>query len=115
VFEWLVDPAMLSQWWPSEAETDPVVGASYRMYWSGPDVTLRGRYLAVEPGVRVAFTWSWDHDDIPPRTVVVELRPEGDGTLARVSHEAESDDEVGDYRDGWTYCLRRLDERLRGG
>ena len=115
VFDWFVDPTMLSTWWPSEASTDPVVGGSYRLHWSGPDVTLRGQYVAVESGRRLEFTWSWDHDDLPPRTVVVGFSSSPRGTLVTVDHEAETDGEGVDYVDGWTHFLGRLDARLSGG
>lgn len=112
VFEWFVDPTMLAAWWPSEADTDPVVGGAYRMHWSGPDVTLRGQYLSVEPGVRLSFTWSWDHDDVPPRDVTIAFAVSARGTLVTVDHEAATADEGVDYADGWAHFLARLDTRL---
>ena len=113
VFEWFVDPSKLTAWWPSEAETEPAVGGAYRMFWSGPDVTLRGRYLAVEPGERLAFTWSWDHDDVPPREVAVAFAASAGGTQVTVDHEAATDQEGIEYVDGWEHFLGRLDEALR--
>lgn len=115
MFEWFVDPVLLAQWWPSEAETDPVVAGSFRMHWAGPDVTLRGEYLSITPGARLVFTWSWDHDDLPPRRVDIGFRRSDRGTLVTVEHEADTDDERTDYVDGWTHFLGRLDARLVAG
>jgi uncharacterized protein YndB with AHSA1/START domain len=112
VFEWFVDPVLLARWWPNEAETDPVVGGRYRMYWNGPDVTLRGEYLEVSAGDRVGFTWSWDHDDLPPRRVDVAFAASDRGTLVSVTHEHESEDEGSGYVDGWTHFLALLGARI---
>lgn len=112
VFEWFVDPVLLTRWWPTEAVTDPVVGGRYRLYWAGPDVTLRGAYLDVSPGERLGFTWSWDHEDLPARHVVVEFAASDRGTVVNVSHAAESDEEGAGYVDGWTNFLGQLDARI---
>jgi uncharacterized protein YndB with AHSA1/START domain len=100
------------RWWPSEAETDPVVGGRYRMYWTGPDVTLRGEYVEVSAGDRLGFTWRWDHDDLPPRSVAVAFTASDRGTLVSVDHECESDEEGAGYVDGWTHFLAQLDARI---
>ncbi|MFW2333809.1 SRPBCC family protein [Ilumatobacter sp.] len=115
LFEWFVDAALLTAWWPDEAETDPAAGGAYRMHWAGPGVTLRGTYVAVERPDRLAFTWSWDHDDLPPREVVVTFVASSAGTSVTVDHEAATADEGADYADGWTFFLDRLATRLSGG
>lgn len=113
VFEWFVDPVLLTRWWPSEAETDPVVGGRYRMYWVAPDVTLRGEYLEVAPGERLRFTWHWDHDaEFPRRDVDVLFTESARGTLVAVTHEYESEEEGAGYIDGWAHFLGQLDARI---
>ena len=112
VFEWFVDPVLLTRWWPTSAGTDPVVGGRYRLYWEGPDVTLLGEYEHVSPGERLGFTWSWDHEHLPARHVVVEFAASDRGTMVNVSHAAESDEEGAGYVDGWTHFLGRLDARI---
>lgn len=112
VFEWFTDPVLLVRWWPSEAETDPRPGGVYRLYWAGPDVTLRGGYRRVVDHERLDFTWSWDHDDLPPREVGISFERCGRGTRVTVDHEAESDDEATDYVDGWTHFLEQLAAQL---
>jgi len=112
VFEWFTDPEKLIRWWPSEAVTDPVNGGSYQMYWAGPDVTLRGSYNAVDPGSRLEFTWSWDHDDLPLRTVEIRFAKSGGDTVVTVVHEAGSTEEADDYESGWTHFLWQLDAEI---
>jgi uncharacterized protein YndB with AHSA1/START domain len=112
VFEWLTDPVLLVRWWPTEAETDPRPGGAYRMYWAGPDVTLRGEYRRVVDGEHLDFTWTWDHDDLPPRDVAVRFESCDRGTKLTVDHQAESDAEATDYLDGWTHFLHQLAAQL---
>ena len=39
VWRAFIDPAILTSWWPQEAETDPVVGGSLEMRWPAMDWT----------------------------------------------------------------------------
>lgn len=114
VFEWFVDPVLLTRWWPDEAETDPAVGGRYRMHWAGPDVTLRGAYTTIEPGARLAFTWQWDHEALAPRRVDVTFAGSERGTLVSVAHECDTDEEGAGYVDGWTHFLAQLDAAIAG-
>lgn len=112
VYDHFVDPELLVRWWPSEAETDPQVDGEYRMFWEGQDVTLRGRYRKIVPGRQLAFTWKWDHEDLPPRLVDVIFKPAPRGCVVSVTHDAGSDDEAADYTNGWIHFLRRLQKML---
>lgn len=105
--EWLTDPEHLCQWWPTEAETDPQVGGAYELRWPAQEWTLRGHYLAVDAD-HVAFTWAWDHEDLPDRRVDIRFRPEGDGSVWIIDHEAADDDEGAGYIEGWHHFLSRL-------
>jgi uncharacterized protein YndB with AHSA1/START domain len=112
VFEWFTDPVLLTRWWPSEADIDLRPGGPFRMYWERPDVTLRGEYRVTDPGRRLDHTWSWDHDDLPPRFVSITFESADAGTRVRVEHECASESEGADYRDGWEFFLGRLQEQL---
>jgi uncharacterized protein YndB with AHSA1/START domain len=117
VFAYWTDPALLRQWWPDRAETDPRPGGAYHLSWPRLGWHLRGEYTAVEPGQRLAFTWRWDHEpERPTRTVDVLLDPVGDlGTQLIVTHGAyaKSDREERDgHLEGWTYFLTRLRDAL---
>lgn len=112
VFEWFVDPVLLTRWWPTEAELDARPGGAFRLYWDGPDVTLRGEYRVVEPGRRLEHTWSRDHDELPPRLVAINFDETAGGTSVTVVHEHDDDAEGSDYRDGWEFFLGRLADQL---
>ena len=107
-FEWFTDPVLLTRWWPTEAELDVRPGGAYRLFWDGPQVTLRGEYVSVDPGRRLEFTWSWDHDDLPPRHVAIGFARSDLGSLVTVDHEAPTSSEQSDYRDGWEHFLGQL-------
>jgi uncharacterized protein YndB with AHSA1/START domain len=105
---YFTDPDLLTDWWPTEVETDPVEDGEYRMFFAGPDVTLRGRYRRIDPGKQLAFTWKWDHEDLPPRLVDVIFKASPRGCAVSVTHDAGSDDEASDYTNGWIHFLGRL-------
>lgn len=111
-YAYFVDPELLVLWWPSEAETDPQVDGRYRMFWEGPGETLRGRYRKVVPGKQLAFTWKWDHEDLPPRLVDVIFKASPRGCVVSITHDAGSDEEASDYTNGWIHFLRRLQKAV---
>lgn len=57
LFAYWTTPALLQQWWPQEATTEPRPRGGYDFAWSGIGWRLRGRYTAFIPGERLAFTW----------------------------------------------------------
>lgn len=112
VYEHFVDPELLVRWWPSAAETDPQEGGEYRLFWDGPNVTLRGQYRKTVPGKQLAFTWRWDHEDLPPRLVDVIFKASPRGCVVSVTHDAGSDEEASDYTNGWIHFLGRLQKAV---
>ncbi len=110
----LTDPDLLVRWWPSGAETDPVTGGSYHLWWDGPGWHLRGRYLVVEED-RLHWTWQWDHDDIPARRVSMVFAAEADGTQLSIDHEADDPAERDSYLEGWRHFLAALSDLLAPG
>jgi uncharacterized protein YndB with AHSA1/START domain len=117
VFAYWTDPALLRQWWPEQADTDPRPAGAYHLAWPKMGWHLRGEYTAVEPGIRLAFTWRWEHEpDRPERTVEVLFDAVGDlGTQLTVTHgtytEADREERDG-HMEGWTYFLTRLRDAL---
>ncbi len=110
VFEYLVDPAKVIRWMGEAAEVEPVLGGRYRLTIDG-NVTS-GQVVELEPPRRVAFTWGWEGGGpVPPgsSTVVVDLEPDGDGTLVRLNHRGLPDTEMRElHREGWERFLPRL-------
>lgn len=107
-YRYFVEPELLVRWWPSEAETDPQEGGEYRMSWTEPEVTLRGQYRKTVPGRQLAFTWKWDHEDLPSRLVDVIFKASPWGCVVSITHDAGSNDEASDYTNGWIHFLGRL-------
>jgi uncharacterized protein YndB with AHSA1/START domain len=112
VYAYFVDPDLLTKWWPTVAEIDPREGGRYRMFWDGPNVTLRGEYRKIVPGRQLAFTWKWDHEDLPPRLVDVIFKASPWGCVVSITHDAGSDDEASDYTNGWIHFLGRLQKAV---
>lgn len=110
VFALLTTPEGLVQWWPSTAEIDPTVGGGYHFHWAGPDVHLRGEITEVEPARRFAYTWSWDHEELPVTEVRIELSESDGVTALRLEHTASTPEEGDDHQAGWEHFLGRLAE-----
>jgi uncharacterized protein YndB with AHSA1/START domain len=80
----------------------------------------RGEFVAVEPFVRVAFTWGWENGAVglqPGASLIdVTLRPDGDGTMVRLVHSRLPDGEAASsHADGWEHFLARLVVAASGG
>lgn len=121
VFRFWTEPALLTQWWASDAEIEPREGGAYLFSWPQMDWRLRGRYLAFDPNRRIAFTWAWDHEpDTPERRVEVHFDPAGDGTRVTITHgpygasSGEQEDRQS-HLEGWQYFAGRLVEALGSG
>lgn len=60
VYDYLTQADLLTQWFPSRAQTEPREGGAYRFEWDsceGGEHCKIGRFLACEPGQRVAYSW----------------------------------------------------------
>jgi uncharacterized protein YndB with AHSA1/START domain len=112
VFPYFTDPARMTRWKGREAVLDPRPGGVYRVEIND-QIVAAGEYVEVSPPTRVVFTWGWDGGahPVPPgsTTVEVELVPDGDGTLVRLTHHGLPDDEQREqHADGWSHYLGRL-------
>ena len=109
VFEYFTDPAKVVRWIGEAAEVEPQVGGAYRLTVDGH--FMRGELVQLEPPRRVAFTWGWEGGGpVPPgsSTVVVELEPDGDGTLVRLTHRGLPEEERELHGQGWDRFLPAL-------
>ena len=115
VFQYFTDPTRMIEWKGRSATLDPRPGGAYRVEIN--DVaTVSGEYLEVEPPSRVVFTWGWEGNPVEPgsTTVEVELVPDGQGTLVRLTHRGLPPGERDAHRTGWTHYLGRLAEAAAG-
>jgi uncharacterized protein YndB with AHSA1/START domain len=116
VFEFFTDRKQMVRWMGQEAEIEPHPGGIYRASIDGN--IMRGEFLEVERPHRVVFTWGWEGGGpVPPgsSTVVVELRPDGDGTLVRLTHRDLPAEMRPIHGDGWDRFLQRLAVAATGG
>ncbi len=112
VFAFLTDPEKMVRWMGIAAELDPRPGGLYRVDVNGRDVA-RGEYVVVEPPSRVVIAWGWEGESdnpVPPgsTTLEVTLRPDGAGTLLRLSHRDLPTPTAAGHLEGWGHYAARL-------
>jgi uncharacterized protein YndB with AHSA1/START domain len=111
VFPFFTDPARMVRWKGVEADLDARPGGIYRVNVTGREVA-RGQYVEVVPNRRVVFTWGWEGAGSPVQpgasTVEVELIPDGDGTIVRLTHRDLPAEARGPHLAGWEHFLPRL-------
>jgi uncharacterized protein YndB with AHSA1/START domain len=126
VFQALVDPERVVQWWGQEGVyecrefvSDLRAGGKWKTAGIGPDGTrfeVKGEYLEVNPPYALAYTWiaSWTGET--QTTVRWELEPANQGTFVRIRHSgfAAHPELVESYR-GWPRMLGWLRALLETG
>jgi uncharacterized protein YndB with AHSA1/START domain len=113
VFQFFTDPEKMVRWIGSGATLDPRPGGAFVLHTIG-DYFFEGEYLTVEPYSRIVFTWGYGNfpeepNPLPPgsSTVDVELVPDGEATIVRLTHRVPP--EVADFHAmGWEHYLERL-------
>lgn len=117
LYEYWTIPALLCSWWPQVAELDVRVGGAYLLSWPQMNWRLRGRYTAVAPGARLAFTWVWEHEVADVRGAEVIFAPLPGGAKVTVRHgpyaDTPADRETRNgHIEGWLHFLGQLGDRL---
>jgi len=112
-FAYWVEPERLRRWWPPEARLDLRVDGTYEFAWPRMQQKLTGRWIRIEPGRALEFTWTWAHEPEVTKQVKVDFRPADTGTEVEVGHGTyglgQRDVELRqEHLDGWTYFLGRL-------
>jgi uncharacterized protein YndB with AHSA1/START domain len=110
VFAYFTNADKWTAWQGTEAELDLSPGGVWRVNVTG-DGFASGRVVEVVENRRVIFTWGWEQG--PPvapgsTTVVIELLPDENGTLIRLTHKGLPDDQVDVHRYGWEHYASRL-------
>ena len=117
VFPFLTEPERIVRWKGVEARVEPIPGGEYRVQVT-PRALAVGEYVVVDPPRRVVFTWGWQDDEqLPPgsSTVQIELVPDGDGTIVRLTHSGLPEGADVAQLDGWQHFLPRLATVAAGG
>jgi uncharacterized protein YndB with AHSA1/START domain len=110
VFSYFTDAERWTAWQGTEADIDLVPGGNWRVNVTGNGFAS-GRVVEVVENERVVFTWGWEQG--PPvlpgsTTVVIELVPDANGTLIRLTHKGLPADQVDVHRYGWEHYVSRL-------
>jgi len=98
------------------ATIDARPGGTLEMHMPG-GMVASGRFVDVAPNLRVVFTWGWTLSPaVPPgsSTVEVDLVPDGEGTIIRLTHRGLPPDELAPHGDGWTRYLGRPASLVEG-
>src|SRR5215467_9652379 len=87
VFEFLIDPALMAEWFGICYALEPRVGGRFEVEVSSGNIAT-GVFIEVVPGRRVAFTWGWQSGDAALATlrlgtsrVQIDLESHAKGTL----------------------------------
>jgi len=126
VFQALVDPAQVVQWWGqagiyrcTKFENDLRVGGTWRTIGvdgNGHHFEVTGEYLELDPPRLLLSTWvaSWTGD--AKTKVRWELEPSANGTLVRIRHSGfASHPELTQAYRGWPRMLAWLQALLEKG
>jgi len=117
VYRAFTDKQDLQRWFVTNAEVQAQPGGVFNLHWN--DDTVNGEFVELEPNRRITFTW-----DERPRygitTCTIELIPEADGTLLRLTHTGFGggdnwDELYNGVNTGWTQELAHLKTWLETG
>jgi uncharacterized protein YndB with AHSA1/START domain len=118
VFSFFSDATRWLRWQGLDAEIELEPGGVFRMNVRG-DGFASGSFVEIVPGRRLVFTWGWETESlgVPPgsTTVEIELEPDGDGTLLRLTHRGLPAGSVELHRHGWEHYAGRLVIAADGG
>jgi uncharacterized protein YndB with AHSA1/START domain len=116
VFGFLVDPALMAEWFGLTHTVEAHPGGVFCVEVSQGNVA-RGVYTEVIPHRRVAFSWGWQSGDpsltaLSPGSSLVEidLEPRNGGTLVRLRHSGLPDSLGRIHGERWSHHLARLEE-----
>jgi uncharacterized protein YndB with AHSA1/START domain len=125
VYRVVSQPEHLREWWPDEADLDPVPGGTGMLAFGEAGGPSRHEspltVLEADPFRRFSFRWDYDPAQAPEPAnsllVTFDLVPAGAGTLLRLTETgfreqgweaAVLEKRYRDHASGWDYFLPRL-------
>jgi uncharacterized protein YndB with AHSA1/START domain len=124
VFRAFVDPDELARWWGPAGFTIPglsfpaQVGDTYRIEMqppAGDAFALTGEFQAVDPPIRLVYTFAWEDPDPDDVETLVRLtfRDLGEATEVSLSQGVfKTDARLELHRGGWTDSFDKLERLL---
>lgn len=110
VFEALLDPAQLAQWWADEPLVEAELGGRYEGTLS--DGRVEGSITAIDGPGTLTFMWPVAQEGGPVETsVAYELSPKGPETFVHLLHRSPKP-VPGDWSGYWNGALASLKEFL---
>jgi uncharacterized protein YndB with AHSA1/START domain len=117
VFGYFIDGEKWTAWQGTEAEVDLRPGGIWRVNVTG-DGWASGHVEEVVADERIVFTWGWERSEspVPPGStrVAIDLIPQDDGTLIRLTHSDLPLDQIEVHRMGWDFYSTRLAAAAEG-
>jgi uncharacterized protein YndB with AHSA1/START domain len=111
IWPYLTNGALWQRWQGAGVEIDPRPGGTFTMR-TGDGREAAGRVIDVQPVKLLTFSWGWtdEPDTLPPgsTTVQIELFPDGDGTLVRLTHRDLPAAAAPLHHAGWLHYMERL-------
>ncbi|MBM7784615.1 SRPBCC domain-containing protein [Tenggerimyces flavus] len=120
VYEVISTPEHLREWWPDEADLEPVPGATGTVSF-GDTKVVAVTVIEADPPRRFAFRWTHDENEVATAhnslLVTFDLVPSGTGTTLRFSETgyrekgwqgAELKERYTDHASAWDRFLPRL-------
>lgn len=114
VYQYLSVPELIARWLGQASTIEATPGGAFRLV-SPDEHVAEGTVTAVSPSEGISFTWGWqDHPRIPPGSteVRIDLIPDGEGTIVRLTHSGLPVDDRDLHRTGWTGYLDQLTSAL---
>jgi uncharacterized protein YndB with AHSA1/START domain len=118
VFVYFTDAERWLRWQGTDAQVELRPGGVWRVNVTG-DGYASGQVVEVVDNQRIVFTWGWERDDMPvppgSSTVSIDLVPDGEGTIIRLTHSGLPPDSIEIHRTGWENYVARLAAVGEGG
>lgn len=113
VFEALLNPEQLGQWWATEVHVEAEQGGVYE--GTLPEGRVEGTITRIDGPGKVSFMWNVDREGgAIETTVAYELAPKGAGTFVHLVHRALGP-VPGDWSAVWNRALGSLKAFLEAG
>lgn len=116
LFDYLSNPAKLTEWFPDQAIFDPQIGGKYHFRWKNAEGVWSGVVTEFIRGSTLAFTWQ------PPTepyetNVRIKLLPQDTGTtILELTHSGfTSVGSLDKAIEAWNFYLQNLKSIIEGG